>query len=329
MAVIIKTSSGTRLLPSTKEIAARYNPQIADLQAAISATMPQTGGTFTGEIAFPEKTDAVSNVGTVPASEAQVYQVARRAESNEVYFGATSTAASTVNKIVELEDLNYVPKKGDFFVISPAITSTSTTVQFSINGTAARYVRLGATNVSTASGSAGYCAAGGAWVVLYDGGDYYRLLGSLDLADADTTAPANINGIPASSFTISANSDGGSSVYYSLIGLTDPDNNIVDKITATANLTTDGDRVFTLNPVSYNYPIYYAAGSSTPWVTGSALPVAAAIQYAIGTSRWKYAIGNYYNKSGVLVLNSVTTDLLQVPLYLGGTKTSDGFFYSE
>jgi len=232
------------------------------------------------------------------------------------------TAAATVAKVVTINGYTLAP--GDVIAITYTLGNTANSATISINGGSALQVRLGGGQPTGASGTGAHYVAANNTVLYYYNGTYMCQLGSTDITDADTTAPTNLYGASASQYKVHAQSAGGAETYYPLIGVCD--NGTIDKITATSNTTATGARTFTANKISLLSNIFSASGTTTAWTKNTAFTLGLLSRWSIGTTNWKYPIGEYYNKSGALTGNGTVTDLVQTPLYVGGTQ--DGIYFA-
>jgi hypothetical protein len=156
----------------------------------------------------------------------------------------------------------------------------------------------------------------------YDG-TYFNQMGSNDITDADTTITSNLVGDEPNSRTVLPTTFIQSGTFnYGFIAYVDE--GLAAEAVSTAPSTTSGARMFSTNPLKLFRPILYYFGAGS-WVSGINLGPSLA-RYNLGTNNWKYAIGQYYNKSGTLVPNTDTVDLLGAPLYVGGTMSGDDAF---
>jgi hypothetical protein len=233
------------------------------------------------------------------------------------------TAAATVAKEVTLE--GYTPTAGDLVFVTYTLGNTGASPTLNFNALGAKAIRLaGQLPTGEANTGAAYCLALGV-VAYYFDGTYFNQLGNNDITDADTTSITSLYGAVDSQFKVHNPSVGGTTTaYYPLVGLCA--DGTIEKITATTNATTAGARTFTTTPISYCENILYGSLSTTAWTAGALFAGALFSRIAVSTTNWKYSIGNYYDLAGDLVTNAVTTDLLQAPLYVGGTPSAHGCF---
>jgi len=164
---------------------------------------------------------------------------------------------------------------------------------------------------------------------LYNG-SRFLLFGSQDITDDNTTSITNLHGAIANQYRTRAATSGwapGNEIRYALIGVTD--NGTVDKITATSSGSAAGVRQFTPNRISLFDNIFVNTSTTTAWPIDGLLSQALFSRTAITIANWRFAVGQYYNKSGVLTGNNVITDLNQVPFYVGGTKDGNYFVPKE
>ncbi len=233
----------------------------------------------------------------------------------------TATAAATAAKVVTIDDYTLVA--GAILALKFTSGNTASSPTISVNGGAAIQIRTAAGQPTAASGTgAAYAAANGTMLFYYDG-TYMCLFGSQDLTDENTIGTTYV--AKASQYYVNPNANPGSA-YYALIGLGwDRFRDFgINKITETTNSTAAGTRQFSGNPIALNSLIGFANASTTSWTPGVVFAAEIYGAYSVGTTNWKYAIGEYYNKSGVLVTNAVITDLVQTPLYIGGELCTDG-----
>jgi parallel beta-helix repeat protein len=237
--------------------------------------------------------------------------------------GTCATAINTAAKVITLDSpyASYTPQAGDefFFTFTAGNNVAATTLD--VNGSGARNVRINAVNIGGNSTSFGLTA--GASVRFYFDGTYYCLYGSQDISDADSTNISNIYAAGGSSFVVSAASVSTlATSYYPFIGvLTD---GTIDKITDTSTTYAASARTFTPNAVSLRKNIMFSSNTTTAWTKNAVYGSGIFSQLSIGATNWKYAIYNYYDKSGVLQVNTTTTDLVNTDLYIGGTLGTDG-----
>ena len=237
------------------------------------------------------------------------------------------TGITTAAKVIT--DESYTLEAGDLISVKFTSGNTASSPTLNINGTGAKPVLLGGTAPTGASGTgAAYCAANGRTHYFYDGENFYQL-GSNDITDADTAFAmdniygAVINGARISPATVTPSG----TKYHSFIGFLE--DGTVDKVTATANVTTATARTFTPNKISLFKNIFYLAATSGAWTANAVISEALFSRHHISSTNWKYAIGQYYDKSGVLQGNDITTDLVVTNLYIGGTQYGEFFIPVE
>jgi hypothetical protein len=236
------------------------------------------------------------------------------------------TAAATVAKVVT--ELGYTLTPGDLISIKFTLGNTASSPTLNINGTGVKAIRIGGGAPTGASGTgAAYNAANTRTQYFYDG-EYFYQLGSNDITDSDTTAIASVYGAVASQYIVHENSVASTATcYYPFVGIAE--NGKVEKISDTTSGIGATARTFTTNPISLFDNILFGSGTTTGWTKNAALALALLSRYSIGTTNWKYAIGQYYDKAGVLQPNTVTTNLIQNPVYLGGIKNGNYFVPKE
>ena len=239
-----------------------------------------------------------------------------------------ATAAATAAKTVTVA--GYALAAGDIIKIKYTLGNTANSHTVNINGAGAVQARLGGGQPTGASGSGGaYVAANGSLIYFYDG-EYLHQFGSSDITDADTTSITNVYGAPSNTFRANANSvSSEATVHYPLVGLCG--DGTIEKVTDTnATVGTEATaRTFTSQKLCLFERIMYLSGTTTAWTKGAAVALAAFARTSVGTANWRYAIGTYYDKSGVITPNTTTTDLIQTPVYVGGTREGDYFTPNE
>ncbi len=237
---------------------------------------------------------------------------------------ACATAAATVAKVITQAD--YVLTVGDILAVTFTLGNTASSATVAINGSADIQIRTAAGQPTAASSTGAAYAAVNGTMLFYYNGEYLCLMGSQDLTDGANYS--DIIGAYVSNYKVHDPTNGGTQAYVPIIGICE--DGTIEKITATSNSTAAGARTFTSNKISLKDNIFYDGWSlTTAWTAGSAYAGYMFSPFQIGTTNWKYAIGNYYNKSGVLVTNAVTTDLVQAPLYIGGIRQGNYFTPSE
>ena len=241
---------------------------------------------------------------------------------------STAVEESTATPLKAISIPGYSLKVGDILAVTFTNGNTAVAPALSINGGSGIPIMLaGGVPTSVSASGAAYAVAGGTMLLYYDG-SAFNLFGSQDITDANTTSIINLYDGLVGAYKISPASISTSGrIYYPFIGFCA--DGTIDKITDTANTTSASTRIFTGQPICYNMPILHPYASSTAYVAGGTLNTPSFSRREVGTSVWKYAIGQYYNKSGVLTGNNITTDLVSTPLYLGGSQNGDYFSPSE
>lgn len=97
----------------------------------------------------------------------------------------------------------------------------------------------------------------------------------------------------------------------------------IETITDHGTSNNSGARIFTDQPILLHHNILWRGGDYSSWTRGAVSGEQLLKLASIGVDDWKYPIGEYYNKSGVLTGNDTTTDLAQTPVYIGGIPSSD------
>jgi len=233
------------------------------------------------------------------------------------------TAAADAAKVLTIAD--YTLTASDILAVTYTNGNTANSATINVNNTGAKQVRLGGGQPTGASGTGSHYIAAGNTVLYYYDGTYMCQFGSTDITDANDTSITNVYGAVANQYKAKATASAGA--YYPLIGLCE--DGTIDKVTATSNSTATGARTFTTNKLSLLNNIFYASATTTAWTAATVYTGALLSRISIGTTNWKYAIGQYYNKAGTLANNDVTTDLVQTPLYVGGTRDGNYFTPNE
>jgi hypothetical protein len=238
-----------------------------------------------------------------------------------VHEGICTTAGATVDKVCTMD--GYTLTAGDLLSITYTNGNTANAPTLNINGSGAKNILMGGRTLTGAAGSgAAYCSTGGRALYYYDG-SVFNQMGSMDVTDDDTTSVYNM-WLPAQSFKVDPDTqETGGGLQYALIGLTSP--STVEKVTMTSD-SAAGARTFTTLPLGLFDPILRISLLSGSWTAEAALNAALYLSSNVGTANWKYPIGQYYDKSGTLQGNNVTTDLVQTPLYVGGTLSGEDKF---
>jgi hypothetical protein len=116
---------------------------------------------------------------------------------------------------------------------------------------------------------------------------------------------------------------------YSFVGVTQACT--IEKVVSTIlkQTTNEGVRTFTTILLSLSQPIFFASASTTAWVAGSPYTGAMFARLAVGASNWKHSVGEYYDKSGDKVGNSIATDLLKNALYIEGNLSAAAQYFTR
>jgi len=283
---------------------------------------------------FSAMTEAELNSGTATTGRLITPALLSSALSQNTTGGikdlVCDTAAATVAKTITNSALTL--KTGDLISVKFTLGNTASSPTLSINGAGAIAIKLAGGAPTGASGTgAAYCVANNKMLFHYDG-DSLWLMGSQDITDGDTNTIAyNIYNHPTSALFIKAGTAGGASNYYPFVGICE--DNTIDKITATSSSSAAGVRTFTTNKINLHENIMYLDNSTGAWTAGARNTNACYLSNAIGTTNWRYAIGQFYNKSGALVSvpSAITADNRDYigPLYIGGTRDGDYFTPTE
>ena len=211
-------------------------------------------------------------------------KTALNAKQNSIPQLTCATAVATVAKVITN---TYAPSMGDIFAVKFTSGNTAKSITLNINGGGAKQVRTSAGQpASNTNLGATYAIANGTMLFYATPNsagtniEYYNLLGSQDLVDADTTMINNVR-LAGQRFKVSSSSIVGSTAsesrdiraYYPFLGaLAD---GTVDKVSVTGAYinpttgetsatqgtkvagTTAGERIFTTNPIDLSLPIYY------------------------------------------------------------------------
>lgn len=242
----------------------------------------------------------------------------------------TATAEGATPKIVTTVSGSAIAK-GDILALTFTLGNNASNISLRVNGTAYP-VSLGGRSPTGTANTGSINVASNGVVLFYFTGSAFVLFGSTDAVDndTDTTVAIELIGSAASQFKIHTPTVGqDTAILFPFVGIC-PDGTI-EIVTNTGSFTTGGVREFTSVALSLLENIFWIAVQFTSgmWNAGAVCGTGAVSRRIIGTNGWKYAIGQYYNKSGVLVNNNNTVDLVQTPLYLGGTQTGNYFVPSE
>lgn len=242
-----------------------------------------------------------------------------------VKYGTCETAASTMIKVVTIS--GYTLTSGDIIVVKYTSGNTASLTSLNVNGAGAKPVRLGGVRPTGASNTgAHYMISGGTCTYYYDGTDF-NMMGSMDVFDdTDSGAVSDVIGSSASQFKIDSSSYT-AKYYHPLIGQTS--DSTIEKITRTSNSSGPGVRTFTTLPIRLDLNIKYVPDVSTPWTAGDVASLAAMSRGFVGVTYWKFAIGQFYDKSGVLTANTSATDCINTPIYVGGEMFGGSFLPKE
>lgn len=99
----------------------------------------------------------------------------------EIYSGTTATAAATAAKTVTVT--GYTPVTGDLLRLTFTSGNTVASMTLSVNGGAAKAIRVNNTATSTVTAT---LVAGATLLLMYDG-TYWQMMGTQRLTDSDTT----------------------------------------------------------------------------------------------------------------------------------------------
>ena len=273
------------------------------------------------------------------------------AKQNSIPQLTCATAVSTTAKVITG---TYTPQIGDIFAVKFTSGNTANSITLNINGGGAKQVRTSAGQPSSNSNAGATYAIANGTMLFYatpnSAGtsiEYYNLLGSQDLFDADTTMINNVR-LAGQALKVSSSSIVGSTAsesrdiraYYPFLGtLAD---GTVDKVSVTGVYidpttgetsatqgtkvvgNTAGERIFTTNPIDLSLPIYYLDSGTSAFVSNGVVYDSIMCIEAVGTTNWKYSIGRFYDASGTLRDNSyMSVDLAQQNLYIGGILSVD------
>jgi hypothetical protein len=244
-----------------------------------------------------------------------------------IIHATCATAAATAAKVVVTTLGNYVPQDDDDLIVVYTLGNSANAATLDVDGSGAGNVRLNNANATGTSGGAHYLVAGASCRYWRDG-TYWQMYGSQDPVDNNDNTVAVINHYRyvTSSLKVSPDScETATAVYHPFVGIT-PDG-YIEKVTMTTSATAAGARVFTTLPLSLIDPIYTIPATTTAWTKGAAHANNIYDSLNVGVANWKQAVGQYYDKDGALVANSVTATLLQCPLYVGGIPQADGIFF--
>ena len=279
--------------------------------------------TFSTSPVVPTKNTAAGNNPTIIATEAQVYS-----SSSRIVNLICATAVATVEKVIT--DATYTLKAGDLISIQFTAGNTANSPTLNINGTGAKQIRLGGGQPTSASGTgSAYCVANNKMMFHYDG-EYFWLFGSQDITDDNTTSITSLYGTVANNYKTRGTTAGwtpGAEVRYAMVGICD--DGTIDKITATSSSSATGIRAFTPNKISLLENIFVSTATTTAWSIGGIFTQAMYSRLSVTLANWRFPVGQYYNKSGVLVGNDVIVDLNQTPFYVGGERHGNFFIPKE
>ena len=238
-----------------------------------------------------------------------------------VIEGTCSTGATVAAKVITISD--YTLTSGDIIAITYTFGNTANNATLNINSTGAKQIWLGGQQPTGVPNTGNHYIIANGKVLYYYDGTYYHLFGSIDNFDNNVDTVNIVHSIP-SIYKISSSSivSSSSSLYNPFIGKCD-DVTVETLTSCTTSSTASGARTFTDHSILLYHNILWYKGA-VAWGLGNNLGTQLFKQYRLGTVVWKCSIGEYYNKSGVLTGNNITTDLSQAPLYLGGTPSSDG-----
>jgi hypothetical protein len=88
-------------------------------------------------------------------------------------------------------------------------------------------------------------------------------------------------------------------------------------------------RIFTPNKIALFENIFWVGLQTATWIKAQPFAFPGFSRYTIGNSYWRYSIGQYYDKSGILQGNTINADLVQTPVYIGGIQDGNYFVPSE
>ncbi len=238
---------------------------------------------------------------------------------------STNTPATTQNKKITID--GYELTKGDIFAVTFTDGNTANSPTIAINGSAqfAVMVASGAPSGSTNFGAINAAANGIA--LFYFNGVHFNLFGNQDTTD--NTNYVEVVASAGSQYIISTKTvDTSQGANLCFVGICE--DGTIEKITATTASEATDAIIFTPQKISLRENILADHWSLVaPWIGGTTYSQQLFSRCNWGKTLWKRSIGNYYNKSKVLVTNKVVTDLAQAPLYIGGTKIDDHFTPSE
>ena len=239
----------------------------------------------------------------------------------------TSTAVATVNKVITIP--GYTLTAGDYLGVLFTNGNTAA-LSLAVNGGTAVPVRMGGGTPTAAAGTGGAYVSPGMRCYYHYDGTYMNQMGSNDITDDNpvVTEITNVHGAVANQFVCTPDTTYGGGFYHPFFGLR-PDGTI-EMVAYPASAVGAGTRVFTGNAIALKENIMFAFGAGTVQFSGGSVFASQLFsRYAAGTSNWRYAIGEYYNKAGSLTPNSTTADLVQTPMYVGGTQQGDYFIPKE
>jgi len=247
-------------------------------------------------------------------------------KQNKVINLTTDTAISVAAKVITATE---TVTSGDILAITYTNGNTANFPTVSINNAAPLQILLGGqTPYGTANSGAAYVVAGGTVLYLYDGTKLHQF-GSNDSLDQDSTSVGNVYGAYISQLLVNPNSIATlTTANYPFVGMCE--GGTIEKIVDTTTVTTPIERTFTTNKISLFDNIFFSLiGSSMAWTKGGIYNYYLWSRAALGLIYWKYSIGQYYDKSGVLQGNDITTDLASTPVYIGGVQDGKYFIPSE